>query len=109
MKEILNIKSFIIFSSSIVIFSLFIFSFNPQTILKSSDRGVLGNIALENIKPLVGTGGGNYVYDTFKPSFDIVDLQQLQDVFNFDLNRISSDVFPSDSTEKYNFNNNPNE
>ena len=103
LKEILNIKSFIIFSSSIVIFSLFIFSFNPQTILKSSDRGVLGNIALENIKPLVGTGGGNYVYDTFKPSFDIVDLQQLQDVFNFDLNKINSDIFPADSSEKYNF------
>ena len=38
LKEILNIKSFIIFSSSIVIFSLFIFSLNPQTIIKSSDR-----------------------------------------------------------------------
>jgi len=103
LKEKLNIKTFIIFSSSIFIFSLFIFSFNPQTILKGSDRGVLSDIAMENLKPLVGTGGGNYIYKTFQPSFYIVDLQQLQNVFNFDLNKINSDIFPSDSTEKYNF------
>jgi len=103
LKEKLNIKTFIIFSSSIFIFSLFIFSFNPQTILKSSDRGVLSDIALENIRSLKGTGGGNYVYESFNPSFFIVDLQQLQNVYNFDLNKINSDIFPQDSLEKYNF------
>ena len=103
LKEKLNIKTFIIFSSIIFVFSLFIFSFNPQTILKGSDRGVLSDIAIENINPLIGTGGGNYVYKTFEPSFNIVDLQQLQSVFNFDLNKINSDIFPSDSTKKYNY------
>ena len=103
LKEKLNIKTFVIFSSLIFVFSLFIFSFNPQTILKGSDRGVLSDIAIENINPLIGTGGGNYVYKTFEPSFNIVDLQQLQDVFNFDLNKINSDIFPPDSTEKYNY------
>ena len=103
LKEKLNIKTFVIFSSSIFIFSLFIFSFNPQTILKGSDRAVLSDIAIENINPLIGTGGGNYVYKTFESSFYIVDLQQLKNIFNFDLNKINSDIFPSDSAEKYNY------
>jgi len=103
LKDKLNIKTFVIFSSLIFVFSLFIFSFNPQTILKGSDRAVLSNIAIENINPLIGTGGGNYVYKTFEPSFYIVELQQLQNVFNFDLNKINSDIFPSDSSEKYNY------
>ena len=93
LKEKLNIKTFVIFSLSIFVFSLIIFSFNPQTILKGSDRAVLSDIAIENINPLIGTGGGNYVYKTFEPSFYIVDLQQLQNVFNFDLNKINSDIF----------------
>ena len=103
LKGKLNIKTFVIFSSSIFVFSLFIFSFNPQTILKGSDRAVLSDIAIENINPLIGTGGGNYVYKTFEPSFYIVELQQLKNVFNFDLNKINSDIFPSDSSEKYNY------
>ena len=94
---------FVIFLSSLFL----LFTFSPETFLKSSDRNALRRIGLDNVRILKGTGGGNYIYDLFKDSLNIVSLVKLEDSNGINVNKIESEIFPNnyikDTRFLYNF------
>ena len=85
-------RLFLIFIFTIIL--LFIFS--PETFLKSSDRKALSSIGFENTSIIKGSGGGNYIYDLFNDSLNIVSLANLVDSNSINIDKIESDIFPDD-------------
>jgi hypothetical protein len=94
---------FLLFISTIFL----LFTFSPETFLKSSDRNALSRIGLDNVRILKGTGGGNYIYDLFRDSLNIVSLIKLEESNGINVSKVESDIFPDsyfkDKRFLYNF------
>jgi hypothetical protein len=81
---------FLLFISTIFL----LFTFSPETFLKSSDRNALSRIGLDNVRILKGTGGGNYIYELFRDSLNIVSLIKLEESNGINVSKVESDIFP---------------
>lgn len=76
----LKVKIFVYFG--ILIFgtiSLFLFS---STLLRSSNRVYLSEMAISNLNFFNGTGGGNYIREVYKPFLITLDQKEVLDKFN---------------------------
>ena len=76
----LKVKIFVYFG--ILIFgtiSLFLFS---STLLRSSNRVYLSEMAISNLNFFNGTGGGNYIREVYKPFLITLKQKEVLDKFN---------------------------
>ena len=64
------------------IFSLLIIYLLPSVFLKQSNRFFLNSLAIENVKPFKGVGGGNYIKEVYKNYLVTLDEDIIKEQFN---------------------------
>ena len=107
-ERFFNLKVKILLYFGILVFSiisLFLFS---STLLRSSNRVYLSEMAISNLKFFNGTGGGNYIREVYKPFLITLDQKEVLDKFNItyldeELKTIEVDVDDSINSEVYGF------
>ena len=81
-ERFFKLKIKILFYFGILLFgivSLFLFS---STLLRSSNRVYLSEMAVSNLELFNGTGGGNYVREVYKPFLITLDQNEVFEEFN---------------------------
>jgi len=64
------------------IFSLLIIYLLPSVFLKQSNRFFLNSLAIENVKPFKGVGGGNYIKEVYRDYLVTLDEDIVKEQFN---------------------------
>src|SRR5210317_430422 len=64
------------------IFSILVIYLLPSVFLKQSNRFFLNSLAIENVKPFKGVGGGNYVKEVYREYLVTLDEDIVKEQFN---------------------------
>ena len=64
------------------IFSILVIYLLPSVFLKQSNRFFLNSLAIENVKPFKGVGGGNYIKEVYREYLVTLDEDIVKEQFN---------------------------